>query len=232
MNPLPWTHSKLNAFEQCPRQFEEVQVLRHFTDAKGEASLWGDRFHKAAEQFIGQCVAAGEVTPLGADMLPYSGYFVQFIGRPGKTYVERRYALNLQLEPCGFFAPDVWCRAILDVLTLDGTVAYVDDHKTGKNRKKDMQQLIISALHVFYWHPEIETCHTAFHWVQFGFDESAKDRETFHRHQIPKLWETLVPKLQRYKAAFNAETFPAKPNGLCKKHCSVDTCEYYQRGAR
>lgn len=232
MKPLPWTHSKLSAFEQCARQFEQVQVLRNFTDVKHAANLWGDRFHKAAEQFIGQSVAGEAITPLGADMQPYADYLAQFIGRPGKTFVERRYALDLQLQPCDFFAANVWCRAILDVLTLDGTVAHVDDHKTGKNRKKDMQQLIISALHVFYWHPEIETCHTAFHWVQHGFGESAKDRETFHRHQIPELWETLIPKLQRYKAAFESETFKPKPNGLCKKYCAVDTCEYFGSGSR
>ena len=93
-------------------------------------------------------------------------------------------------------------RAVIDVLCINGAVAHVDDHKTGKNRKKDMQQLIIFALMVFYHHPEVNAVHTAFHWVQHGFDEAGKDRETFYRHQIPDLWETLVPKLQRYKAAF------------------------------
>ena len=228
MTALPWTRSKLDAFDTCPRQFEQVQVLRHFESPRHEANMWGDKFHKQAEKFIG---AQGN-TPLSAEMLPYSAYFAQFLGRPGNTFVERRYALNRQLAPCDFFADDVWCRSILDVLTLHEKIADVDDHKTGKNRKKDMQQLIINALVVFYHHPEIEVCRTAFHWVQQGFGEDAKDRETFYRWQIPELWTVLMPKLQRYREAFHAETFPPKKSGLCKKHCPVNTCEYWGGGHR
>src|SRR5258705_63976 len=114
----------------------------------------------------------------------------------------------------------------------EGTVSDVDDPKTGKNRKKDMQQLIIFALMVFYHHPEITTCRTAFHWIQHGFTEAANDRETFYRHQIPDLWTTLIPKLQRYKAAFDAGIFPPKSSGLCKKHCVVQTCEYWGNNRR
>ena len=232
MTPLPWSHSALQAFDTCPRQFEEVKVLRHFQDKKNDASLWGDRFHKSAENFIGGVTSGKPYKPLDGSMLPYSGYLAQFLQRPGKTLVEQQYALNRKLQPCEFFDDDVWCRAIIDVLTVNGTVAHIDDHKTGKNRKKDMQQLIIFALQTFYHHPEVNTCHTAFHWVQFGFDESAKDRETFYRHQIPDLWETLVPKLQRYKAAFDAGIFPPKSSGLCKRNCAVSTCEYWGAGSR
>lgn len=232
MKPVAWSHSALAAFETCPRQYEEVKVLRHFQDTKNPASMWGDKFHDAAEAFIKGVTGAGPLHPLPAEMLPYSGYLAQFIGRPGITLAEQEYALDLKLRPCQFFDDGVWCRGIIDVLTLNGTVAHVDDHKTGKNRKKDMQQLIIFALLTFYHHPEVQTCHTAFHWVQFGYDESAKDRETFYRHQIPQLWETLVPKLQRFKAAFDAGIFPPKSSGLCKKFCVVDTCEYWGGGRR
>lgn len=231
MKPLPWSHSALEGFEQCPRQYEEIKVLRHFQEQKNDASLWGDRFHKVSEKFIDGVVNGRPYEPLSAEMLPYSGYLAQFIGRPGRTYVEQKYSLDGRLQPCDFFAPNVWCRAVIDVLCINGAVAHVDDHKTGKNRKKDMQQLIIFALMVFYHHPEVNAVHTAFHWVQHGFDEAGKDRETFYRHQIPDLWETLVPKLQRYKAAFDAGIFPPKSSGLCKKHCAVSTCEYWG-GAR
>jgi hypothetical protein len=231
MKPLAWSHSALQAFETCPRQYEEVKVLRHFQEQPNDAGQWGDRFHKEAEAFIAG-VVAGAYKPLSPEMLPYSAYLMQFIGRPGKTLVEQEYALNMQLQPCQFFDKDVWCRGIIDVLCINGHVADVDDHKTGKNRKKDMQQLIIFALLTFYHHPEVDTVRTAFHWVQQGFGEAAKDRETFYRHQINDLWATLIPKLQRYKAAFDAGIFPAKKSGLCKKHCVVDTCEYWGGGRR
>jgi hypothetical protein len=225
--PQPWSHSAVSAFEQCPRQFLEIKVLKHFKDSKNAASYWGDEFHKAAEVYIGESVAGG-VSVLPVNMVRYVDYLRKFIDRPGTTLVECKYSLDKNLVPCDFFSSAVWCRAIIDVLTLQQSVAWADDHKTGKNRKKDMQQLIICALMVFYHHPEINTVHTKFHWLQLG----AADPETFYRHQIPALWETLVPKLQRYKAAFNKGIFPAKPSGLCKKNCAVETCEYWGSGRR
>lgn len=235
--PMPWSHSALEAHNTCPRQYEQIKVLRNFQDTKNEAALWGDSFHKQAEKYIRDAAALKSqgLTYESAmahlalhGMESYTSYLEQFLARPGAIFAERQYALTKALVPCDFFAKDVWCRGIIDVLTLDGTVAYVDDHKTGKNRKKDMQQLIIFALLTFYHHPEIQTVHTAFHWTQL----KAKDSETFYRHQIPTLWEKLLPKLQSYMAAFHSGVFPPKPSGLCKKHCAVSDCEYHGRGSR
>jgi RecB family exonuclease len=238
--PKPWSHSSINQFETCGRQYEELKVLRNFQDTKNPAALWGDEFHKAAEKYIREAVVLKEQigvdatlahlelhNTLPANMMNYAVYLRQFIERPGKTLVEQEYALNRALQPTGFYAEDVWGRGIIDVLTLNGDVAEVDDHKTGKNRKKDMQQLIIFALMTFYHHPEINTCHTAYHWLQLG----AKDTETFHRHQIPELWETLIPKLDRYMRAFHIGVFHPKKSGLCRRHCPVNTCEYWGGGS-
>lgn len=222
MKPLPWSHSSLSGFDTCPRQYEELKVLRNFTDAKNPASIWGDEVHTAFENYL------RDGTTLPPNMGQYQDYIDGYKARPGVLLAEQEYGLDVMLRPCAFSGPTVWMRGIIDVLTLDSNVAWVDDHKTGKNRKKDMQQLIIFSLLAFYHHPEIDTCHTSFHWLQLG----AKDSETFHRRQIPELWATLVPKLQKFKRAFDAGIFPPKPSGLCKKHCAVDTCEYFGGGRR
>lgn len=229
--PLPWSHSSLVGFETCARQYEEIKVLRNFQDQKNSASLWGDEFHIAAEKYIAAKVAgdSGAVEwTLPPNMSQYAEYLDGYVRRPGRTLVEQEYGLDRDLKPCAFIGPDVWMRGIIDVLTIDGPVAHVDDHKTGKNRKKDMQQLIIFALLTFYHHPEVMGCHCTFHWLQLG----AKDTETFHRHDIPEMWNTLLPKLAKYRDAFHRGIFPPKPSGLCKKHCAVETCEYYGRGPR
>ncbi len=228
--PLPWSHSSLQGFETCPRQYEELKVLRNFQDQKNEASLWGDEFHTAAEKYLKTAVDNPGVAELELpiNMGHYKGYLDTFLARPGVLLAEQEYGLDIHLRPCAFIGDDVWMRGIIDVLTLNGSTAYVGDHKTGKNRKKDMQQLIIFALLTFYHHPEIMTAHVCFHWLQLN----AKDPETFYRHQIPELWATLIPKLQKYKAAFSAGVFPPKPSGLCKRHCTVETCEYWGSGRR
>lgn len=220
--PLAWSHSSLSGFDTCGRQYHEIKVLKNFQDKKNVASMWGDEFHKAAEKYLEK----GVVLP--ANMTPYADYLDKFKDRPGRMLVEQQYALNTKLAPCSFFDKDVWCRGIIDVLMLNGNVAHVDDHKTGKNRKKDMQQLIIFALLTFYHHPEIETVHAAFHWLQ----HKAIDSETFYRHQMPELWKRLMPVLSQYRRAFAVGVFQPKPSGLCKNHCAVATCEYHGVGRR
>ena len=225
--PLPWSHSSLSGFDTCPRQYEEIKVLRNFQDQKNPASIWGDEFHTAAENYIADRVA-GRPAVLGANMAQYQLYLEKFVERPGKTLVEQEYGLNAGLQPCNFLGDDVWMRGVIDVLNIQDAVARVDDHKTGK-RKKDPQQLIIFALLTFYHHPQVMCCHTNFHWVALG---GATDGEIYYRHDIGWMWDTLIPKLKDYRNAFHRGVFPPRPSGLCKKHCAVDTCEYFGRGPR
>jgi hypothetical protein len=220
--PLPWSHSSLEGFDTCGRQYEELKVLRNFQDQKNDASIWGDQVHIAMEKYL----QSGEAMP--GNMTQYAPYLDKFKARPGKLLAEQKYGIDIHLRPCSFYGPQVWGRGIVDVLQLFGTVAHVDDHKTGKNRKKNMQQLIIFALLVFLHHPEIQTVVCTFHWLQLGLTDS----EVFNRHQMPEMWETLIPKLERYARAFHLGIFPAKPSGLCKRHCAVTTCEHWGSGRR
>lgn len=213
---LPWSHSSLEAVETCPKQYEEIKVLRNFQDKKNAASEWGDRFHKHVEAYINGA-------PAHFDIWPYLPLIDAKKNRKGKVFAERQYAINSKLQPCEFLGKDVWGRGIIDLLVLDKKTAYVDDWKTGKNRKKNMQQLIIFALLVFYHHPEIDTCHCSFQWIQ----HKAEDCETFTRAQIPELWNWLLPKLKTYKGYFQVGIFPPKKSGLCRKHCAVTSCEYW-----
>lgn len=219
--PLPWSHSSINAADTCPRQYEELKVLKHFKQMSNAASIWGDEMHKASEAYL----KADGKEELPERFKQYKGYLDKYIAMPGKMLAEQEYAINKKLEPTGFYAADVWGRGIIDVLVLNGSHAGVFDHKTGK-RKKDMQQLIIFALLVFYHHPEVQTCDVRFEWVATG----EHDEETYYRAGIPTMWATILPKLQKYADYFHQGIFPPKPSGLCRAHCPVNTCEYWSVG--
>jgi hypothetical protein len=243
--PLPWSHSILERFNTCPHQLEQMNVLKNFQDSKNSASTWGDEVHKVFERYIRTMHPAVQQIGYDAaiamqtdDILPptmkmYEGYLKQFVTRPGLMLVEQKYAINRALQPCDFFDPMVWGRGIIDVLTVNGMLADVDDHKTGK-RKVDMQQLVISAVLTFYHHPGVLCVRTRFHWVKTG----EMDERIFFRHQLQELWtgwpkdatreawEGLVPRLERYAKAFHIGVFNPKKSGLCRQYCPVKTCEY------
>ena len=215
MKPPAWSFSSLNAFGTCPRQYHAVKILKTVAETKGEATLWGTRFHEVAEHYL-----KGE-QELPEEFEQFREYLDGFKNKPGVMSVELELGVNRKLEACGFLDPDVWCRGIIDVMNVCDGVADVSDHKTGK-RKPNSKQLKLFSLLAFAHDPEIHTCNTAFHWIKTG----EKDEETFTREQIPELWQAFVPELKQFLEAFKTDTFTPRPSGLCKKHCSVSDCEY------
>jgi len=215
MKPPAWSFSSLNAFGTCPRQYHAVKILKTVAETKGEATLWGTRFHEVAELY------AKREQDLPEEFEQYREHFDSTLKVPGTIHAELELGVNRKLEACEFFDSDVWCRGIVDVLIRNEGVADVIDWKTGK-RKPNSKQLKLFALLVFAHYPDIHTCRTAFHWIKTG----EKDEETFTREQIPALWQAFVPELKQFLEAFKTDTFTPRPSGLCRKHCSVSDCEY------
>lgn len=231
MKPLPWSHSALSDFLNCPKAYHEKRIAKSVVDPPNAAGQAGDYFHKAAEAYLKH----GTPLPGFPDDIrdwptglkapsSYKDYLDALKERPGEMHVECRYAINKRLEPCDFFAPDVWCRAILDVLHLDRQRAFVRDHKTGK-RKFDGRQLKLSALMVFIHHPEVMIATTEYAWLKH---DSVVDAATYVRSNEAALWQEFLPDLQKYKTAFKTETFGPRPSGLCNGWCPVTDCEFWK----
>ena len=49
----PWSFSKLKAFDTCPKQFYHEKVLKEYPFVQTDAILYGNEFHKACENYIG-----------------------------------------------------------------------------------------------------------------------------------------------------------------------------------
>ena len=67
--------------------------------------------------------------------------------------------LTESLEPCGFYADNVWWRGIADLVILDADnhIAWVVDYKTGKSaRYADKGQLELMALATFKHFPVVK----------------------------------------------------------------------------
>lgn len=204
----------MKQFKNCPKQYYEQRVARTVKHKDTEQTLWGDRVHKDLETALttGEKPSIEVLEPV-ADL---------FRGIKGNFQAEQKLALTQSLQPTAWFAPDVWCRAILDALWVDGDKAKIADWKTGK-RKMDAEQLKLFALFVFAYHRQVDVVNTGFVWLQTG----QMDVEKYHRKDIPILWQDLLPDVRRLELAHNTNTFPPRPSGLCA-WCPVKSCSFWR----
>lgn len=213
--PFSWSYTSLQQYRTCPRQYQEIRVLRNFREEKNEAALWGDRVHEAIAH------ALQNNAPLPENMSVYEPILHPFRSLTGTLSVENKLAITEQMQPCEFFASDAWCRAIVDALWIREAVAKAVDWKTGK-RKLSSDQLRLFALMVFLTYPQVNEVRTMFVWLKTG----QVDREDFMRHQIPTLWESFFLDLARLKSSLETNTWAPRTSGLCSQWCPVTTCQF------
>lgn len=217
MRPMPWSHSRLESFKNCPRAFHEKDVLKSVVETKGEATVWGEQVHTHFENFLSDGVDLPEV--LGV----HRPFLERLIELPGTMYVEQKIALDIRGQPCEFFSQDVWFRGIIDFAKINGTQALLIDHKTGKHHQK-FQQLALFAIWAFAAYPQLETVRAEYYWTQL----MSKGGETYRREDIPKLWAPIVPHLRQYAQAFRDDVWQPRQSGLCNGWCPVETCEFWK----
>ena len=109
----PWSFSRIKAFEQCPKQFYHEKVLKQYPFKETDAMRYGTDFHKACEDYI------GEGTPIPKKFDYIKPTLDALNRKPGKKIVEQKLGLTADLEPCSFFAKDVWFRGIVDLAIID-----------------------------------------------------------------------------------------------------------------
>lgn len=225
MKPLPWSHSSLEKFRNCPHQYAEVKVYKTVEDSKGDAAIWGDWVHTQIEDHYKQ-----RPTPeWHPNMLPYVPQVeraLEWAGLgEGKRYVELELGISTKLQPCTMQAPDVWGRGIVDFLVLHPDTGHgkAIDWKTGKV-KPDSKQMKRFALFIFYNFPRIVTLDTSFEWLQHG----EHTRASFSLTDVQDIWRELMPELTQYQNAFKTEEFPKKQSGLCNGWCPVEHCQHWK----
>lgn len=221
MKPKAWSHSALDAFENCPKQYHETKVLNRWPFQETQEMIWGRKVHKDFENFL------LHGTALPADLQMHLDFLQRFKDQPGELAGEERIALDTQMRKCDYFDKrvEVWYRGQVDARKRDrqAGVSHILDHKTGKV-KNDFTQLKGFAMHEFLTQPDIHTCKVEFYWTQIR----GANGETYHREQLPEIISFFAAKLHRYADAFLTNTFPPKQSGLCNGWCPVTNCEFWQ----
>lgn len=123
VNIPPQSHSSLQTFELCPRQYEAKYVLRNVKFQPSYESEWGDRAHQYLENYLkasGKYEIPSEVhKDTKQNMRDY-----QWIGdalltraqsRGGYVLAERNFALDHDKDTADYWDKSCWLRGKIDV---------------------------------------------------------------------------------------------------------------------
>jgi hypothetical protein len=212
--PVTWSHSSLKDFEGCPKRYHEVKVLKRFPFKETEQIRYGNEVHKAAEKYT----LTGEKTPGYDFMWPIIDALLE---KPGKKFGEQKMALTRDLDPCDWFAPNVWVRGIADLLIIDdeNQRAWIVDYKTGNDKYPDTDQLDLMALMTFAHYPRIKVVHSA---LLFVVKNSVVKSKTFI-DDSSMLWVKYRERVGRIDEAHRTKVWNPTPTPLCR-FCPVTDC--------
>lgn len=216
---VAWSFSALNTYETCPKKYWHLKIAKDYKeDFSGPHAEYGKAVHKAFE------LRVKKNKPLPMDMRHFEKYVAKFAEAPGKKLVELQLAINEAMEPTGWFDKDVWCRAILDLAITNGNKALVVDYKTGK-MKDDFSQLRLASALFLLHAPEIEHVTMAFFWTK----DKAITKEVSTRDECLQVFSSFVPRVARLNRSVELTEWPARPNGLCRKYCPIQSCPHHGR---
>lgn len=220
-----WSYSSIKTFDQCPKKYFHLKVVKDVKDEGNEASRYGNDAHEAAEHYIKHGTPIPDKFKI---MQPVVHTLAQFPGEKHtemKLGVKRTYDDGIwNYEPCDFFDKDVWYRGIVDLLIVDGWNAHMIDYKTGKNAKyADMKQLDLMAGAVFVHFPQIMRIKSGLAYVV----SNEFPKKSHVRTELSTYMNVFGHQLDQLEDAMQSGVFNPKSSPLCG-WCPVTTCEHHR----
>ena len=217
MKPYTWSYSSLSLFQQCPKKYYHLRVVKDHKEPETDALLYGTQLHEAAEFYIGK----GTPLPPQFEFIKGSLDLLKTLGEGGEFLCEYRMGLTRDLEPCDFFSKDVWWRGVADLVIIKDNKAYMVDYKTGKSsRYADTKQLEILSLALFKHRPEIKLIKAGLLFLV------ANDfvKVNYEGSQQVEPWVKWLNETKQLEAAYENGVWNPKPNFSCRQYCAVVNC--------
>lgn len=216
MPQVAWSFSALKTFQSCPKKYYHLKVLKDVKETQSEIMLYGIDAHKAAELYI----ANNQELPGKYEFMRKQLDTLKAL--EGDKYCEFKFGLTKEMQPCDFFAKDVWLRGAIDLLVVNTEtgIARMIDYKFGKSKNADMSQLQLMSLAVFKMFPDVQK-------VKAGLLFCAEDKMIpiqYEQSNAPTMWMDWLPEVARLEAAYESNVWNPNPSGLCKAWCPVVSC--------
>lgn len=213
------SYSSLKLFEQCPRKYYHLRVVKNVKEPVSEAMYYGTDLHKAAEDYM------RDSTPIPERFSYVKSALDSLKQFPGERLCEYKLGLTKKLQPCAFDAEDVWFRGIIDLAILNHETgeAKIIDYKTGKSAKyADTGQLELMTLGIFKHFPTITKVKAGLLFVVCNAFVKAK----YDLSMEPMLWQKWLQQYTRIETAYEKDIWNPNPSGLCRRHCAVLSCPH------
>jgi hypothetical protein len=216
-----WSYSSIKTFDQCPKKYFHLKIVKDVKDIPGEAADYGTAVHEAAELFI------KDGTPIPEKFAYMRPIVEPLAAKQGTKHTELRLGVSKTdtgYEPTTFFAKDVWWRGIVDLLIVNGSTAYMIDYKTGKSAKyADMKQLDLMAGAIFVHYPEVQKIKSALAFVV----SNEFPKKVHVREKLDQYFNVFNDQLDQLEVAMDNGIWNAKTSPLCG-WCPVKQCEHYK----
>jgi CRISPR/Cas system-associated exonuclease Cas4 (RecB family) len=212
-----WSFSRFKQYVNCPKQYQEMNILKNYIQTETKQMKYGTEVHKALENYV------KDGTVLPANYERFKKVVDELIAINGTKYTEYEMALCHDRKPTAFDSENRWVRGIVDLLIIDGDTAYVIDYKTGSNKYPDPKQLKLMALMTFAHFPEVQKVKGG---LLFLMHNSFMPEE-YSRDDIAKLWLAFTPTLARMSMSYELNKWVHNPTPLCG-WCPVTTCTFYR----
>jgi len=217
MTDFTWSYSSLKEYENCPKKYHEIRVLKNYEFTDTPQTIYGKEVHEALELYV------RDNKPLAKNYQRFQKVVDTLIAIPGKKLPEYKMALDKNFKPCDFDSDDRWVRGIADLVIIDGENAYVVDYKTGSNKYPDPKQLRLMALMLFAHFPDVNNIKAGLLFIlKNSFVQESYTRQTIHQS-----WKKFEQALDRLSLSFKDDVWTPNPTPLCG-WCPVDTCEFYR----
>jgi hypothetical protein len=221
MTKIPaWSYSSIKTYDQCPKKYYHLKVLKDVVEPSTDAITYGKSFHTAAENYVRD----NEPLPPQFDFVKSTLDNLKQL--QGDKLCEYQLALTSNLEPCGFKDDTVWWRGVADLLIINGDEARCIDYKTGKSAKyADTDQLELMSLAVFKHFPQVKKVKAGLLFV------ISKNfiKDSYSAENQDKMWMKWFNEYNRMKFSYENNIWNPRPSGLCKKHCYVLECPHNGR---
>jgi hypothetical protein len=216
MSSLTWSFSALKEYKTCARKYHANRVLKLYPAQETEATIYGKLVHTAAEEYI------RDGKPLVGNMARFKKSLDALKSIPGRKLCELEMALKPDGTPCNFDDEGRWVRGIADLVILNGDKAFVCDYKTGSAKYPDKSQLELMALMLFAHYPEVTEVKAALLFVHHNKLVPA----LYKRENEQKMWANWRSDVDTLQSSYDNDMWHPNPNGLCRKWCNVEYCEY------